>query len=71
VLSQPPKVRYPTEQGQDAVPMIKHLKYKDIFRPVMQQVRRVLMLSKVFESLNNLSSRWLCRTHVEQRTADA
>ena len=37
-VTQPPEVRYPTEQGQDAIPMIKHLKYKDVFRPVMQQV---------------------------------
>ena len=37
---QPPEVRYPKEQGHDAVPMIKHLKYKDQFRPVMQQVSR-------------------------------
>ena len=33
-------MRFPTDQGQDAVPMIKHLKYKDVFRPVMQQVSR-------------------------------
>ncbi len=37
---QPPEVRYPKEQGHDAVPMIKHLKYKDQFRPVMQQASR-------------------------------
>ncbi len=35
---QPEQVRYPTDVGQDAVPLLKRLVFPDKFRPAMQQV---------------------------------
>lgn len=36
--AQPEQVRYPTDVGQDAVPLLKRLVFPEKFRPAMQQV---------------------------------
>ena len=42
-LPQSASVTYPTEYGQDAVPMIKYLKFHPRFLPAMLQVRPPLL----------------------------